>query len=90
MIFQQSKILTNRYPPEYFSMDLDSRGYPHVVWVEQKNGHFDLVYKFWNGLSWESLEAEVLYRSDEDISYANLIVLNDEKIIIFSRKSNHG
>jgi len=90
MILEQTKILTNRYPPEYFSMDLDNRGYPHLVWVEQKNGHFDLIYKFWNGLDWESLETEVIYRSDEDISYVNLVIASGKVLIIFLKKSDEN
>ena len=85
MILEQNKIITNQYPPEYFSMDVDNRDYPHLVWVERKNGHYDLVYKFWNGFLWESLENEVLYQSDDEISYANLILANDETLIVFKR-----
>jgi hypothetical protein len=87
MILQQTKILTNQNQPEYFSMALDDRGYPHLSWVEQKNGHYDLVYKFWNGICWETLETEVLYRSDDEVTYSNIMIVNNEVLIIFTKKS---
>jgi hypothetical protein len=87
MILEQTKILTNEYPPEYFSMALDDRGFPHLAWVEQKRGHYDVVYKFWNGICWETLENEVLYRSDDEISYSNIIIVEGEVLIIFTKKA---
>lgn len=33
MILEQNKIITNEYPIEYFSMDIDDRDYPHLVWA---------------------------------------------------------
>ena len=87
MILQQTKILTNRYQPEYFSMALDNRGFPHLAWMEQKNGHYDLIYKFWNGICWETLETEVLSRSDDEVTYSNIMVVNNEVLIIFTKKS---
>ena len=90
MILEQTKILTNRYSPQYFSMDLDDRGFPHLAWVEEKNGYYDLVYKFWNGFCWESLETDVIYTTDSEITYSNIIAINNEINIVFIKKNTNN
>ena len=88
MILRQNKLLTNQYSIQSFSMELDSRGYPHLTWVEQKNGYYDLIYKFWNGFCWESIGTDALYRTDNEISYSNISIVNSEIIIVFSKKNS--
>jgi len=34
------------------SMRLDGRGYPHIVWTENKLGKNEINYSYWDGLKW--------------------------------------
>ena len=43
------------------SMQLDGRGYPHISWLEEKEGKNEVSYSFWDGLKWSYLGISAVY-----------------------------
>ncbi len=74
------------------SMQLDSRGFPHISWLDKKQGHNTINYRFWDGLKWSELEDSIVDRSEEEIvnSHNSLILENDSPIVAYSRKDIDG
>jgi hypothetical protein len=74
-------------------MQLDSRGYPHIAWLERREGRNELGYSFWDGLKWSYLGQSSVYISNNIINPSpNSIVLNcqDKPSIVFSVKAGVG
>ena len=49
------------------SFAIDSYGNPHIVWMEKKNGYYEVKYKFWDGIQWSFYNTPSVYRSNENI-----------------------
>ena len=49
------------------SLILDSHGFPHIAWMEEKNGYYEVKYKFWDGLQWSFYVLPAIHRSDNNI-----------------------
>jgi hypothetical protein len=74
------------------SMQLDSRGFPHISWLDKKQGHNAINYRFWDGLKWSQLEDSIIDRSEEEIINSNnsIILENDSPILAFSKRDVNG
>ena len=72
------------------SLAIDSRGFPHVVWIEEKNGHNEVKYKFWDGLQWNFYNTSSIHISNDDIKISkySLVLYKDKPIITFSTKKD--
>lgn len=70
------------------SMELDSRGHPHITWFENKNGHNEIHYTFWDGQQWTCHNQSMVGWADELVSSGNSILLDSQEkpYIVFSRK----
>lgn len=69
------------------SFVLDSSGYPHIAWIEEKQGHNEINYKFWNGLTWSYYNIPYIYNiNNEYTTKYSLILNNDSPVIIFITK----
>jgi len=89
----QPNVSRTRFESVSPSMQLDGRGYPHVAWMEEKNGTNEISYSFWDGLKWSYLGTSKVYISEEEINPTpNALVLNsnDEPQIVFSRRLGEG
>jgi len=89
----QPNVSRTRYPSLSPSMKLDNRGFPHISWIEEKNGRNEIKYSFWDGLKWSYLSQSQIYISEEDVkSSPNSIILDSEEdpIIVFSRDMIYG
>ena len=89
----QPNVSRTRFQSMSPSMQLDGRGYPHIVWLEEREGANDLSYSYWDGLKWSYLGTSKVYVSkDEVTSSPNALILNnqDEPLIVFSRKTGTG
>ena len=85
--------LTNgRNDTKNISLQVDSRGFPHIVWTELKNGFNEVHYKYWDGLKWafEGTSSLVGNASLNSISsqYSLVIGTNDKPFIIWTSKTN--
>jgi hypothetical protein len=89
MIFKQNKIINNRNKIENFSIAVDKNGNQHLAWMENKNGQYDVVYKFWNGMQWEFLEENVIYTSSQKITYSNILIINNQIKIIYVKEAKN-
>jgi hypothetical protein len=74
-------------------MQLDSRGYPHIAWFEEKEGKNEVSYSFWDGAKWSYKGTVTVYISEEEINPSpNALILNDQDnpLIVFSRRLGTG
>jgi len=79
------------------SLQIDSRGYPHVVWQDKGEGRNKVKYSFWDGLQWTYENSPDVHISEEEIvSSPNSFVfdsrggINESPAIALSRKSASG
>jgi len=74
------------------SMQLDSRGFPHISWMNKKLGHNLINYRFWDGLKWSSIENVNVDRSEENVVHSNnsIVLDSDNPIVCFSKKDVNG
>lgn len=89
----EPNVSRSRFSSASPSMQLDSRGYPHISWLEGKVGTNEINYAFWDGLKWSYLGTSTVYISEEDINPSpNSMVLDsqDKPMIAFSRKIGEG
>ena len=89
----QPNISHSRFESVSPSMRLDSRGYPHIAWLDKKRGHNEVHYSFWDGLHWGVREESAVQRSEEEIMMSrNGIIIDDfdQPKIAFSRKAASG
>jgi hypothetical protein len=66
------------------SMELDGRGFPHISWMEEKEGHWNLNYKFWDGQEWGFFDySQAVFRSNKNIinSSFNLTLIDDDPFL---------
>ena len=73
------------------SMELDGRGYPHIVWTENKIGKTEINYSYWDGLKWSyrgvPKVADIVITSKHNALTLNS---NESPLIVFVReKSTH-
>jgi|DewCreStandDraft_4_1066084.scaffolds.fasta_scaffold11836_3 hypothetical protein len=52
---------------DQLSFELDSNGYPHIIWLDPSSGNFNIYYLKWNGSEW--VDADGI--GQESISVAN-------------------
>lgn len=84
-------ISVSRFKSVSPSMALDSRGYPHIAWMDLKNGHNKVKYATWDGIQW--MDPYTVDESETEIqSSANAIELDlDENVnIVYSKKTVNG
>lgn len=89
----QPNVSRTRFPSSSPSMMLDGRGFPHISWLEEKNGRNEVKYSFWDGLKWSYLSKSQVYTSEEDVKPSpNSIILdsNENPHIVFSRRLGTG
>ena len=74
------------------SMQLDSRGFPHISWLDKKQGHNTINYRFWDGLQWSKLEDSIIDRSEEEIihSHNGIVLENESPIVAYSKRDVIG
>ena len=75
------------------SMRIDTRGFPHLSWLDQKNGHNEVNYTFWDGLQWAYRQNRVVDRSEEEIiSSKNGLIIddNDDPVVVYSKRIATG
>lgn len=75
------------------SLQIDSRNYPHISWMERKNGVNEVRYSFWDGSKWSYLDNVVVFNSEYDVIYSPkaLVLSPDENpIISFVRRTSDG
>ena len=74
------------------SMQLDSRGFPHISWIDKRHGHNTINYRFWDGLKWSELGKSCIDRSEEEIINSNngIILENESPIVVFSKMDVNG
>lgn len=71
------------------SIELDSRDYPHISYLNQKLERNTMNYTYWDGLKWSYNNIPEIYVSEEEIvSSPNSLILdsNEDPYIAFSRK----
>ena len=49
------------------SLQIDSRGYPHIVWQDKGQGRNKVKYSFWDGLQWTYENSPDVHISEEEI-----------------------
>ena len=88
----QPNVSRSRFDKLSLSMRLDTRGFAHLSWVEQKLGHNEVHYTFWDGLQWAQLGNGIVGCSEMDVlSSVDGITLDDDRpIIVFARNKSTG
>ena len=91
-LHSQPNVSSARFNSVSPSMSTDSRGFPHLAWLNVKNGHNELHYSFWDGLQWSNLSQSFVSWSEFEISYSKngLILDNDIPVLAHSKRSNSG
>jgi len=72
------------------SVQLDSRNFPHIAWLERKFDVNEVGYSFWDGQKWSyKIFPPVFISEQEIVATPNSLVLDrrEEPVIAFSRKS---
>lgn len=75
------------------SLKIDSRGFPHVAWLDKGNNINEVMFSYWDGLKWAFKDIPRVYSSQENITYSpNALVLDtsENPIIVFSKKLGIG
>lgn len=70
------------------SMQVDSRGLPHIAYLTSKNGHNEINYKFWDGQQWTYYYNTIVGWSEENlISSSNALILGiqEKPYIVFGK-----
>ena len=60
-------------------MVVDSKDFPHVSWFESAEGHYKVLYKFWDGISWAYRNSPIIDTSNKEIvgsQYSMMVELN--------------
>ena len=87
----QNSITSNQYEIIFLDMCLDDRGYQHISWIETRNGIYYLMYKFWNGIQWETqANGTTVHKTNNEIEYSSIIINNGEVKLAFCEKSETG
>jgi hypothetical protein len=88
----QPNISHSRFESVSPSMRIDSRGYPHITWLDKKQGHNEVHYSFWDGLQWGVREQSLVHRSEEEIviSKNGIIIDSDQPAIVFAKRKSEG
>jgi hypothetical protein len=60
--------------------------------MEEKNGYFDIKYKYWNGIEWSFYNPISIHKSNNDVIFDqySLIVSNNSPCITFSTKNGNN
>ena len=75
------------------SLQIDPRGFPHLVWFDHKLNQNEINYSFWDGQQWAFYgDDPLIYTSKNDIfiSQNSFILGSYNPRIIFSTKQNDG
>jgi len=86
-------ISQSRSPCTSPSLQLDSRGFPCISYLIEKNGYNEVNYMFWDGITWNFKDVPMVYNSKDDIVYSpNSLVLDSSEnpVIVFARRRAGG
>jgi len=85
-------ISSSRFDSVSPSMQLDSRGFPHIVWLENKFGHNEVHYSFWDGLQWASKSSETVDWSKDSISLSRsgIVFENDAPVLAYIKRDTNS
>ena len=86
-------VSSTRHGSSNVSLQADTRGLPHLSWLERKNGHNEIHYSFWDGQQWTYHQHPVIGWTEEElVSSGNSLVLGiyECPFIVFSRSLPSG
>ena len=81
-------ISSSRFDSVSPSMQLDSRGFPHIVWLEKKLGHNEVHYAFWDGLQWTSKSSVIVdwAKGSISLSRSGIILEDDKSVLVYVKR----